>query len=116
MDGAGANLDAGRRIKARSKGTGAVTMDITAAARPADNNGVVVMTLLLASKTRAQVLSFMLKKSDQNVVRMLTGSSQTRLLLLPSSTKGRRRTNASHTVSNTSPRWKRMLRNRRTSY
>ena len=49
----------------------AAAMDFSDGARPGDNNGVVSVSLLVASRSKAQMLSILLRKSDQNVCRML---------------------------------------------
>ena len=58
-------------LSAPVKNVFAAVMDLSDGARPSDNNGVVNVSFVIASCSKAQVLSMLVRKSDQNVCRML---------------------------------------------
>ena len=58
-------------LTAPVKNVFAAVMDLGDGARPSDNNGVVNVSFVIASRSKAQVLSLLVRKSDQNVCRML---------------------------------------------
>ena len=58
-------------LSAPVKNIFAAVMDLSDGARPSDNNGVVNISFVIVSRSKAQVLSMLVRKSDQNVCRML---------------------------------------------